>query len=195
MDDKNLRYDADDLRQALDTLHSGGIILYPTDTIWGIGCDATNSQAVARIFALKQREESKSMITLFDCVARTTQYIDRIPDVALDMMELSDKPLTLILDGAKNLADNLIAADGTIGIRVTNEPFSHTLCERFCKPIVSTSANLSGRPSPSHFGEIAPEILSGVDYIVRFRQNDTTPHKASSIIRLGRGGLVEIIRQ
>lgn len=195
MNDETLRFDADDLRQAVDTLRSGGIILYPTDTIWGIGCDATNSQAVARIFALKQREESKSMITLFDCVARTSQYIDSISDVALDMMELSNKPLTLILDGAKNLAANLIATDGTIGIRVTNELFSHALCERFRKPIVSTSANLSGQPSPSHFGEIAPEIRTGVDYIVKFRQNDLTPHKASSIIRLGRSGLVEIIRQ
>ncbi len=169
--------------------------MYPTDTIWGIGCDATNAEAVSKIYALKQRSEAKSFITLFDCAARAEQYFDTIPDVAYDMMELSDKPLTLILDGAKNVASNLLADDGTMAIRITHEHFSRELCARFRKPIVSTSANISGQPSAAIFAEIADEIKAGVDYVVGYRQDDDHRAKPSSIIRLGKGGLVKIIRE
>ena len=185
----------EDIKKAVEVLRAGGVILYPTDTVWGIGCDATNADSVSRIFKIKRREESKSMITLFDSTARVQQYIAKIPDVALDMMELSDKPLTLILDGAKNLADNLIAADGTLGVRVTNEEFSRELCARFRKPIVSTSANISGEPTPATFAEISSEIIDAMDYVVSFRQNDTIRHKPSSIVRLASNGAVKIIRE
>ncbi len=185
----------DDIRQAVDTLRKGGLILYPTDTVWGIGCDATNADAVAKVYALKHREESKSLITLFDSIQRAAQYIDDLPPVAEDMMELSDKPLTLILDGAKNVARNLVAPDGSLAIRVTNEKFSRELCSRFRKPLVSTSANISGEPTAAIFSEISPAIINGVDYVVRYRQDDTQKNKPSSIIRLGKGGLVKIIRQ
>lgn len=185
----------DDIKQALETLNKGGLILYPTDTIWGIGCDATNAEAVAKVYALKQRSESKSLITLFDCAQRAAGYVDEIPDVAYDMMELTDKPLTLILDGAKNMAKNLIAEDGSIAIRITEEKFSHELCMRFRRPLVSTSANISGQPSAAIFSEVSQEIIDGVDYVVKYRQDDTTKSKPSSIVRLGRGGLVKIIRE
>lgn len=185
----------DDIKQAVEVLRRGGVILYPTDTVWGIGCDATNAEAVARIFAIKRREESKSMITLFDSTARIQQYISQIPEVAFDMMELTDKPLTLILDGAKNLAPNLIAADGSLGVRVTSEEFSRELCFRFQKPIVSTSANISGEPTPATFADISDEIVNAMDYVVKYRQGDTSRHKPSSIVRLAANGLVKIIRE
>ena len=184
-----------DLREAVATLRKGGIIVYPTDTVWGIGCDATNAEAVARIFALKQRAEAKSMLVLVDSPSRAQIYVNEIPDVAYDMMELSDKPLTLILDGAKNLAPNLIAEDGSVGIRVTNEKFSHDLCYTFGKPVVSTSANVSGEPSAAIFAEISQTILDGADYVVKFRRTDTTKAKPSSIVKLKADGQVTIIRQ
>ena len=184
-----------DLREAVATLRKGGIIVYPTDTVWGIGCDATNADAVARIFALKQRAEAKSMLVLVDTPTRAQIYVKEIPDVAYDMMELSDKPLTLILDGAKNLAPNLIAEDGSVGIRVTNEKFSHDLCYTFGKPVVSTSANVSGEPSAAIFAEISQTILDGADHVVKFRRTDTAKTKPSSIVKLKADGQVTIIRQ
>ncbi len=190
----NTEYD-EDLRQAVATIRKGGIILYPTDTVWGIGCDATNPEAVAKVFALKQRAEAKSMLVLVDSALRAQTYVADIPDVAYDMLDISDKPLTLILDGAKNLAKNLIAEDGSIGIRVTNEKFSHDLCYRFSKPVVSTSANISGHPAAAIFSEIEQEIKDGVDYIVKFRQDDTKKSKPSSIVKLKANGQVTIIRQ
>lgn len=190
----NTEYD-EDLRQAVTTIRKGGIILYPTDTVWGIGCDATNPEAVAKIFALKQRAEAKSMLVLVDSALRAQTYVADIPDVAYDMLDISDKPLTLILDGAKNLAKNLVAEDGSIGIRVTNEKFSHDLCYRFSKPVVSTSANISGHPAAAIFSEIEQEIKDGVDYIVKFRQDDTKKSKPSSIVKLKADGQVTIIRQ
>ena len=147
-----------DIRQAVAALEAGGVILYPTDTVWGLGCDAANAEAVARIYAIKQRQESKSMLVLVDCPQRMAVYVDTVPDVAWDLMELADKPLTIIYDGARNLAPNLIADDGSIGIRVTAEQFSRDLCARFRRPIVSTSANISGRPTPRTFAEIPDEI-------------------------------------
>ncbi len=187
------RYD-EDLRAAVKTLREGGIVLYPTDTVWGIGCDATNPEAVAKVFALKQRAEAKSMLVLVDSPMRAQAYVSEIPDVAYDMMELSDKPLTLILDGAKNLAHNLIAEDGSVGIRVTNEKFSHDLCYRFSKPVVSTSANISGHPSAATWAEIEQEIKNGVDYAVNYRRDDSTKAKPSSIVKLKANGEVTVIR-
>ncbi len=183
-----------EIKNAIEVLRQGGVILYPTDTIWGLGCDATNEKAVQRIYSIKKRAESKSMLVLIDSDAKLQAYIEVVPDMAWDLIALTDKPLTIIYPGAKNLASNLISEDGTIGIRVTSEVFSKTLCERFRKPIVSTSANISGEKAPSCFEEISPEIIEAVDYVVNFRQEDTTPAKASSIIKLGVGNEIEIIR-
>ena len=186
---------AEDIRQAVQTLRQGGLILYPTDTIWGIGCDASNADAVRRVYELKRRDDSKALICLVDSAGRMQRYLRQVPDVAWDLIEFADKPLTLILDGAVNLAPNLIAADGSIGMRVTRETISHELCYRFQKAIVSTSANLSGEPSPANFTEIAPEILKGVDYVMKSRQNDLSKAKPSQIIKLGIDGQIQIIRK
>ena len=185
---------AEDIRQAVETLRRGGLILYPTDTIWGIGCDASNADAVRRVYELKQRDDSKALICLVDSAGRMQRYLRHVPDVAWDLIEYAEKPLTLILDGAVNLAPNLIAADGSIGMRVTREAISHELCYRFQKAIVSTSANISGEPSPACFDEISDEIKQGVDYIMLSRQNDTSKSKPSQIIKLEKDGKVSILR-
>ena len=186
---------AEDIKQAVQTLRQGGLILYPTDTIWGIGCDASNEEAVRRIFQLKRREDSKAMICLVDSANRMQRYLRQVPDVAWDLVEFADKPLTLILDEAVNLAPSLIAEDGSIGLRVTKENISHELCYRFEKAIVSTSANISGQPSPACFNEISDEIKQGVDYIMRSRQNDLSKSKPSQIIKMGIDGQIKIIRK
>lgn len=185
---------AEDIRTAVDTLRRGGLILYPTDTIWGIGCDATNEEAIRRVFALKQRDDAKALICLVDNANRLPRYIRYIPDVAWDLMEFTEKPLTLILDNAVNLPAALIAEDGSVGMRVTRENISQKLCYQFQKPVVSTSANLSGEPSPRCFSEIPPEIIAGVDYVMKARQNDTSKGAPSRIIRLKADGQVKIIR-
>ena len=185
---------AEDIRQAVQVLRQGGLILYPTDTIWGIGCDATNEDAVRRVFRLKNRDDSKDMICLVDSANRMQMYSRGIPDVAWDLVEYSEKPLTLILDGAVNLAPSLVAADGSVGIRVTSENISKELCFRFQKAIVSTSANISGRPSPARFMDIEPEVINGVDYVMRSRQNDTKPSSPSRIVRLRADGEISFIR-
>ena len=184
-----------DLKEAVEVLRKGGVILYPTDTIGGLGCDATNRDAVQKVYAIKHRIEAKSMLVLVDSSAKLQSYVDIIPEIAWDLIEITDKPITIIYPGAKNLAENLISDDGTIGIRVTEETFSKKLCERFRKPIVSTSANVSGEKPPAFFGEISDEIRDSVDYIVGFRQDDYTPAKPSSIIKLGVGNEIEIIRK
>ncbi|MEE1309045.1 MAG: L-threonylcarbamoyladenylate synthase [Bacteroidaceae bacterium] len=186
---------AEDIKTAVQTLRKGGLILYPTDTIWGIGCDASNEDAVRRIFQLKQREDSKAMICLVDNANRMQRYLRQVPDVAWDLVEFAGKPLTLILDGAVNLAPSLIAEDGSVGIRVTRENISHELCYRYERAIVSTSANISGAPSPSCFAEISDEIKNGVDYIMLSRQNDLSKGKPSQIIKLGLDGQIQIIRK
>lgn len=183
-----------DISQALEVLRNGGLILYPTDTIWGIGCDATNSEAVKKIYALKQRTDSKSMLVLVDYISRIERFVGEVPEVAWDLVELATTPLTVIYPEAKNLAPELIAEDGSIGIRVANDEFCQKLITRFGKPIVSTSANISGKPSPSFFDEIEEEIKQGVDYIVLHRQDDTLPRRPSSIIKLGKRGEIKIIR-
>ncbi|MDR0865769.1 MAG: threonylcarbamoyl-AMP synthase [Candidatus Symbiothrix sp.] len=185
----------DELKKAYEVLRKGGIILYPTDTIWGIGCDATNPEAVKRIYDIKQRPDSKSMLVLVDSTAKLDYYVDELPEIALDLIELSDKPLTIIYSNARNVAPNLIAPDGTLGIRVTKENFSRQLCQRLKKPLVSTSANSSGQAAPANFSEISGEIIQAVDYVVNYRQEDTQKARPSGIIQLGKGGLVKIIRE
>ena len=184
----------DDIRQAIDVMNHGGVILYPTDTIWGIGCDATNEEAVRRVFAIKRRDDAKALITLVDSEAKLQFYVPEVPDVAWDLIELSEKPLTIIYDHARNLAPNLLAEDGSAGIRVTREEFSRNLCMRLKRAIVSTSANVSGEPSPKRFADISPEILAAVDYVCTSRREEQTNPPASSIIKLGSGGLVKVIR-
>jgi len=184
----------DELIKAQEVLFKGGLILYPTDTIWGIGCDATNEEAVRRVYELKKRVDSKALLVLVDTTVKLDFYVSDVPEVAWDLVELSDKPLTIIYSKARNLAPNLLAEDGSVGIRITREDFSRKLCERFRKAIVSTSANVSGEASPRFFDEISPEIIAGVDYVVNYRRDDKTPSKPSSIIRLGSGGQIQVIR-
>ena len=189
----------EDIKQAVETMRKGGVILYPTDTVWGIGCDATNAEAVKRVYAIKQRDDSKALICLVDSDARMQRYFRNVPDVAwqlVDSLKESDaKPTTLILDGAINLAENLIADDGSVGIRITNEPFSKELCFRFQKAIVSTSANISGEPAAQNYGDIDPRILEAVDYVCWSRRQEHKPHTPSSIIKLKENGEVTIIRK
>ncbi len=185
----------EDIKKALEVLKNGGIILYPTDTIWGIGCDATNQEAVKRIYQIKKREDSKSMLVLMENPALLDRYVDEVPDVAWDLVEIATTPLTVIYPKAKNLAQNLIAADGSIGIRFTKEEFTSQLLRRFRRPLVSTSANISGEKSPAFFDQISEEIKEKVDYVVEYRQDDTSEAKPSSIIKLGPGGEIDIIRK
>ena len=176
-------------------MSEGGVILYPTDTIWGIGCDATNEEAVRRVYEIKQRQDSKAMLVLVDSSVKVDFYVQDVPEVAWDLIDLADKPLTIIYSGARNLAANLLAEDGSVGIRVTNEDFSKRLCQQFRKAVVSTSANISGQPSPRNFSEISEEVKSAVDYIVGYRQEEMSNPKPSSIIKLDKGGVIKIIRE
>jgi len=185
----------EDIQHAFEVLKKGGIILYPTDTIWGIGCDATNEGAVSKIYALKHREEAKSMLVLVDHPNRIGHYIKEIPEMALQLMEVNDKPMTIIYPSAVNLAVNLINQDGTIGIRVTSDEFCQKLISRLNRPLVSTSANISGQKSPSFFDEIAQEVKDQVDYIVKWRQDDLHRARPSSVIKIGIHGQIEILRE
>ena len=188
-----------DIKNAVEVLRKGGVILYPTDTVWGIGCDATNAEAVKRVYDIKQRDDSKALICLVDSDARLQRYVRQVPDVAwqlIDSLQDSDaKPTTLILDGAVNLAPNLIAEDGSIALRITNEPFSKELCYRFQKALVSTSANISGEPAAQNFCDIDPRIVEAVDYVCWTRRQEHKPHQPSSIISLRPDGEVTIIRK
>ena len=189
----------EDIKNAVETMRKGGVILYPTDTVWGIGCDATNAEAVKRIYEVKQRDDSKALICLVDSDARMQRYFRTVPDVAwqlIDSLKEGDgKPTTLILDAAINLAENLIAEDGSVGMRITNEPFSKELCYRFQKAIVSTSANISGEPAAQNYGDIDPRIIEAVDYVCWSRRQEHKPHTPSSIIKLKENGEVTIIRK
>lgn len=185
----------DDIKKACEVLHQGGLILYPTDTIWGIGCDATNPEAVKRVYELKQRTDHKAMLVLIDNAAKLNAYVSEVPDIVWDLIDVTNKPLTIIYSNAKNLAFNLLGEDGSVGIRITQESFSQKLCERFRKPLVSTSANISGLPSPGSFGEIAEAVKNGVDYIVHYRQNETAQCKPSGIIKVDTGGIIQVIRE
>lgn len=173
----------------------GGVILYPTDTIWGIGCDATNEEAVRRVYEIKRRSDSKAMLVLVDSSVKVDFYVRDVPEIAWDLIDLADKPLTIIYSGARNLASNLLAEDGSVGIRVTNEAFSKRLCQQFRKAVVSTSANISGQPSPVNFSEISEKVKSAVDYIVGCRREETGRPKPSGIIKLERGGIIQLIRE
>ena len=202
------KFDKEDLAEALRVLRSGGIIVYPTDTVWGIGCDATNAEAVERIYRLKQREDSKSMLVLMDSAAKLNYYVEDVPDAAWALLEVSDyseysedseysgqKPMTIIYPKARNMAENLIAEDGSVGIRITNEPFSKALCAQLRHPLVSTSANISGHPTARFYKEIEQEILDGADYVCRYRREDDCPAEPSSIIKIDADGTFRIIRE
>jgi L-threonylcarbamoyladenylate synthase len=185
----------EDVKSAVEVMRKGGIILYPTDTVWGIGCDATNEVAVKKIFEIKQRADSKSMLVLMDTPARLQGFVQTVPEMAWDLIDLSSRPLTIIYPHARNLALNLIASDGSVGIRITKEPFSKRLCEAFRGPIVSTSANISGQPTAAIFSEIDERIVSQMDYVVKYRQKDNSISKPSSIIKLDENNSVTIIRE
>lgn len=190
----HLREYRDDIRQAVEVMNQGGIILYPTDTIWGIGCDATNPEAVKRVFSIKHRNDAKALITLIDSEAKLEAYVTQVPEVAWQLIEVAERPLTIIYDGARNLAPNLLAEDGSAGIRITREEFSRNLCMRMRRPIVSTSANISGEPSPKNFSDISPQLLQAVDYVCTSRRNEDKNPPASNIIKLGPTGEVKVIR-
>jgi L-threonylcarbamoyladenylate synthase len=183
------------INQAVEVLRAGGLILYPTDTIWGIGCDATNNEAVTKLYKLKQRENNKSMLTLVESPNRITSYVNQVPLVAWDLIELTVNPLTIIYPGAKNLAPNLIAADGSIGMRVVKHKFCEKLIQRLGRPIVSTSANFAGKPAPQTFAEIDSEIAKWVDIIIPEEYDTSTVKKTSGIIKLGVNGEIKVIRE
>lgn len=184
----------EEIMQSLAALKNGGTILYPTDTVWGIGCDATNSKAVEKVYALKQRAESKSLIILLDSFDKINYYVEKVPDVAFDLVSNMETPLTIIYSGAKNLAPNVIASDGTIAIRVVNEEFCRQLIARFGKPIVSSSANIAEGSTPLMFSNINPEIVRNVDYVVNIKHDIFNRAKPSTIIRLLENGEFTIVR-
>lgn len=184
----------DDIRNALKTLRAGGVILYPTDTVWGLGCDATNSEAVKKIYTIKQRAESKSLIILVNSPSMLTRYVDNPPDVALQIAELTEKPLTIVYDRGRSLAEGVASADGSVGVRICADPFCDDLITALRKPLVSTSANISGSDAPAIFDEISEELKASVDYVCLWRQDDRSRAKASSVIRVSENGVVKILR-
>lgn len=194
MNEVRFVYTKEDIDTALDTLRKGGIILYPTDTIWGIGCDATSVAAVKRVYEIKQRADAKALISIVETNAKLQGLMDEVPELAYDLTTLSTEPLTIIYPNVRGLAPNLLAEDGSAGIRVCDEPFCRALCQRFRKPIVSTSANISGAPAPRSFSEISPEILAAVDYVVQYRQEDKRLGTASKIMKLNTDGTFVLIR-
>lgn len=185
----------EDIRLAVETMRKGGVIVYPTDTVWGIGCDATNAEAVKRVYEIKRRDDSKALICLVDSDVRLQRYLRDGSDVAWDLLTLPVKPTTVILDGVSGLAENLYAEDGSVGIRITHEDFSRELCYRLQRPIVSTSANISGEETAQNYRDISEEIVSAVDYVCETRRQEHLPHTPSSIIKLTKDGQVTIIRK
>jgi len=185
----------DEINNALKVLKSGGIILYPTDTIWGLGCDPDNSEAIKRIFKIKKRNDVKGLIILVDTIDRVSNYIYKIPDMASEIISLSNKPITIVYEDAVNLAPELISPDGSIGIRVSKEPFSNNLIRRYNKAIVSTSANISGEKTAGNYSEIEQVIIDSVDYVVKWNQKNKKGSSASGIIKLGKNNEVKIIRK
>lgn len=183
-----------DIEEALKVLTKGGIILYPTDTVWGIGCDATQQEAVQRIYELKKTEEKEGMLVLVDSPEKLDRYAE-IPQIAWELIDAADRPLTIIYPGARNLATNLVAADNSVGIRIVADSFCSKLISQFKKPVVSTSANISGDPNPTVYSEISKEIIDNMDYVVKWRQDDNTKSRPSGIIKLGINGEVKIIRE
>jgi len=183
-----------DLAEALKTLRSGGVILYPTDTVWGLGCDATNARAVSRIFEIKKRADNKSLIILVNSAAMLTRYVDNPPEVALQIAEFSEKPLTIVYDRGRSIAEGVASADGSVAVRVCNEPFCEALIDALRKPLVSTSANISGTTAPAIFDEISEEVKTAVDYVCLWRQDDRSRATPSSVIKVSGNGIVKIIR-
>ena len=185
----------EEIRKALEVLRAGGTILYPTDTIWGIGCDATNAKAVEKVFAIKKRQESKSLIILVSDDGMLNRFVKNIPALAWDLMEVSETPMTIIYDGGRGLAKNVFAEDGSIGVRKVMDEFCQRLIHKFGKPIVSTSANISEEIPPQNFSEINEEIKNSVNYVANWRQDDFSKSKPSSIIKLKENGEIKIIRK
>lgn len=185
----------DEVNKALQVVRDGGVILYPTDTIWGLGCDASNEEAIRKIFSLKGRAENKSLIVLLDNAGRLPSYVAEVPDLAYDLIDYAEKPLTIIFSGARNMAPGAIHADGSAAIRVTDHPFCRDLIQRMRKPLVSTSANFSGEPAPACFADIPAALISGVDYVVNLEQDDPAPKEASTIMRLENDGRFSFIRR
>lgn len=184
----------EDIRKAVECLRNGGIILYPTDTVWGIGCDATNPEAVKKIYDLKRRTESKSMLVLVESDGALQRIVEDVPDVAWDLIDAAVCPLTIIYDHPKNVASNLIASDGSLGIRITKEKYSKELCARLRHPLVSTSANISGEKCSGVYGDISEEIKSGVDYVATYRREEKSAPAPSNIIKVSDGGVIKVIR-
>ena len=195
MQDKGIKNEfGRDATEAVKILRSGGVILYPTDTVWGLGCDATNAQAVRRIYEIKQRAENKSLIILVNSVPMLERYVDNPPEVALQMAELSERPMTVIYDRGRSLAEGVASADGSVGVRVCSDPFCDALITGLRKPLVSTSANISGNSTPAIFDEISEEVKGAVDYVCLWRQDDRSRSKPSSVIKVSGNGVVKIIR-
>ncbi len=191
---QELRYDEADLKEAVRVMKEGGLILYPTDTVWGIGCDARNEEAVKKIYELKRRHDSKSMLVLVGSEGMLQRTVKEVPEIAWQLIDVAVNPMTIIYDHPIGIAENLKAEDGSLGIRITSEKFSRMLCERMRGPIVSTSANISGKPTPLTFSEISSEIKDGVDYVCKFRQKEKASAKPSNIIKITRGNVVKVIR-
>jgi L-threonylcarbamoyladenylate synthase len=185
----------DDITEALAILKNGGVILYPTDTVWGLGCDATSSSAVEKIFQIKSRNESKSLLILVDGEQMAERYVREIPEIAYELTSVSDTPLTIIYPAGKNLAPGICSEDGSVGIRICHDEFCRELITRFRKPIVSTSANLSGKPSPENFSEIEKSVIDSVDFVVKYRRNDLQKHSSSPVIKVELNGTIKIIRK
>lgn len=183
-----------DVAAAVAALKRGEVILYPTDTVWGLGCDACNAEAVAKIFQIKRRDDSRQMLVLASGYPMLERYVEEVPEIAYDLIEVADKPLTIIYDKAKGLSPNLSGSDGSIGIRITRERYSSELCKRLGRPIVSTSANISGQPAPAIFSQISPEIIEAADYVAFYRREDTSVTPPSGIIKLSNSGVFKIIR-
>lgn len=182
------------LDKALEVLKKGGIILYPTDTVWGLGCDASNTEAVQRIFELKRRADAKAMLMLVGSEGQLQQYVKEVPDIAWQLIDAAVNPLTIIYDQPQNVSPALLAKDGSAGFRITDEYFSKNLCLRLHRPVVSTSANISGTPAPRTFSEISQEILDGVDYVVEVRRDEKDSPKPSNIIKVGNDSVIKVIR-
>jgi L-threonylcarbamoyladenylate synthase len=185
----------EDIKESLNTLRKGGIILYPTDTIWGLGCDPTNQEAVSRIFNIKSREENKSLIILADSIGMVERYVKEIPEIIYEIVDVSDSPITIIYPNGKNLAPGVCSEDGSIAIRICNEDFCNGLIGRFRKPLVSTSANFSGKPFPANFNEIDKALVDQVDYVVKYRQDDRGKNAASPVIKINSDGTFKILRK
>jgi L-threonylcarbamoyladenylate synthase len=185
---------SEEVNRAIDVIKRGGVILYPTDTVWGIGCDASNPEAVKKVFEIKQRADNKALIVLVGSANDVAKYVQEMPDIAYDLIEFSERPLTIVYDKGFGLAPALLGEDGSVGIRVTSEKFSSELCRKLRRPLVSTSANISGQPTPAIFSEISQEIKDAVDYVVDYRRDDASKSQPSTVMKLSAGGVFTILR-